>query len=363
MDTAASKVATNPRTPDGERLNALLGRMVGELGAIATGALVVLGDRLGLYKAMASGERLSSAELARRTGTTERYVREWLSAQAAAGFVDYDDASNLFLLNPEQAAVFADENSPASMAGAFEVMSSFWLDEPKIEEAFRTGRGVGWHDHSRCLFRGTERFFRPAYNTNLVGSWLPALDGVIEKLERGATVADVGCGHGSSTVVMALAFPNSQFVGFDYHAPSVERAREAAHDAGCAANTRFEVAHAKNFEGRFDLVTFFDCLHDMGDPVGAAEHVHRTLAPGGTWMIVEPFAHDRLRDNLNPVGRIYYAGSTMVCTPCSLSQEVGLGLGAQAGELRLRQVVTGGGFKRMRRAAETPFNIVYEARH
>jgi SAM-dependent methyltransferase len=362
MDTTASKVQTNRRVPDAERLNAFLGRMVGELGAIATGALVVLGDRLGLYKAMAGGERLSSAELARRTGTTERYVREWLSAQAAAGYVDYDDASNMFYLNPEQATVFADEDSPASMAGAFEVMSSLWLDEAKIAEAFRTGRGVGWHEHSKCLFRGTERFFRPGYNANLVASWLPALDGVVEKLERGATVADVGCGHGSSTIVMASAFPNSRFIGFDYHAASVERAREAAQEAGVSANTRFEVAHAKNFEGRFDLVAFFDCLHDMGDPMGAAEQVHSVLVPDGTWMIVEPFAHDRLRDNLNPVGRIYYAGSTMVCTPCSLSQEVGLGLGAQAGELRLRQVIAAGGFNRMRRAAETPFNIVYEAR-
>jgi SAM-dependent methyltransferase len=363
MDTAASKLQTNRPAPDAERLNTFLGRMVGELGAIATGALVVLGDRLGLYKAMASGERLSSAELARRTGTTERYVREWLCAQAAAGYVEYDDASNLFYLNPEQATVFGDEDSPASMAGAFEVMSSLWLDEAKIADAFRTGRGVGWHEHSKCLFRGTERFFRPSYNANLVDSWLPALDGVVEKLERGATIADVGCGHGSSTIVMASAFPNSRFIGFDYHAPSIERARDAANEAGVSANTSFEVAHAKNFEGRFDLVAFFDCLHDMGDPVGAAEHVHSVLVPDGTWMIVEPFAHDRLRDNLNPVGRIYYAGSTMVCTPCSLSQEVGLGLGSQAGELRLRQVVTAAGFKRMRRAAETPFNIVYEARH
>jgi len=363
MDTAASKEPTNPRSPDAERLNTFLGRMVGELGAIATGALVVLGDRLGLYQAMASGERLSSAELARRTGTTERYVREWLSAQAAAGYVEYDDAGNLFYLNPEQAAVFADEDSPAAMVGAFEAISSLWLDEPRIAEAFRSGRGVGWHEHSKCLFRGTERFFRPGYNANLLSSWLPALDGVVEKLERGATVADVGCGHGSSTILMAGAFPKSQFIGFDYHAPSIERAREAAQEAEVSANTRFEVAHAKNFEGRFDLVAFFDCLHDMGDPVGAAEHVRSVLAPDGIWMIVEPFAHDRLRDNLNPVGRIFYAGSTMICTPCSLSQEVGLGLGAQAGELRLRQVVTAGGFKRMRRASETPFNIVFEARH
>jgi SAM-dependent methyltransferase len=352
---------TTLTAPDTDRLNALLGRMVGELGAIATGALVLLGDRLGLYKAMAGGEKLSPAELARRTGTHERYVREWLSAQAAAGYVDYDDRSNLFSLNAEQAAVFADEDSPAAMCGAFEVLSSFWLDEPKVAEAFRTGRGVPWHDHSKCLFRGTERFFRPGYNANLVSSWLPALEGVVAKLERGAMVADVGCGHGSSTLVMARAFPASQFVGFDYHAASVECARELAADAGLQ-NVRFEVADAKNFEGRYDLVAFFDCLHDMGDPVGAAAHVRQRLTPDGCWMIVEPFAHDRLRENLNPVGRIYYAGSTMVCTPCSLSQEVGLALGAQAGELRLRQVVTAGGFKRMRRATETPFNLVFEAR-
>lgn len=355
-------VTSSTSAPDAERLNAFLGRMVGDLGAIATGALVVLGDRLGLYRAMRGGDKLSSAELARRTGTHERYVREWLAAQAAAGYVDYDDATNLFFLNPEQAAVFSDEDSPAAMAGAFEVLSSFWLDEAKVAEAFRHGRGLGWHDHSKCLFRGTERFFRPGYNANLVSTWLPALDGVVERLQRGATVADVGCGHGSSTVVMARAFPNSRFIGFDYHRASIECAREAAAAAGVVANTSFEVADAKSFPGRYDLVTFFDCLHDLGDPVGAAAHVREALEPEGSWMIVEPFAHDRLRDNLNPVGRIYYAGSTLVCTPCSLSQEVGLGLGAQAGELRLRQVVAAGGFSRMRRATETPFNLVFQAR-
>lgn len=353
---------TLDRTPDTDRLNSFLGRMVGDLGAIATGALVVLGDRLGFYAAMRDGSRFTSAELARRTGTHERYVREWLAAQAAAGYVDYDDDANAFHLNPEQAAVFADDASPASMAGAFEVLASLWLDEPKVAEAFRSGRGVAWHDHSRCLFRGTERFFRPGYNANLVSQWLPALDGVVAKLERGATVADVGCGHGSSTLVMARAFPNSQFVGFDYHPESIEAAREAARDMGVGANTRFEVADARSFPGRYDLVTFFDCLHDMGDPVGAATHVRESLSPDGTWMLVEPYANDRLRDNLNPVGRIYYAASTLICTPCSLSQDVGLGLGAQAGEMRLRQVVTAGGFGRMRRAAETPFNIVLEAR-
>jgi 2-polyprenyl-3-methyl-5-hydroxy-6-metoxy-1,4-benzoquinol methylase len=354
--------ALPPAAIDSGKLDAFLGRMVGDLGAIATGALVLLGDRLGLYAALAEAGRTSPAELARRTGTRERYVREWLAAQAAAGYVSYDDEANLFYLSPEQAAVFADEASPAAMAGAFEVMATLWLDEPKVAEAFRTGRGVGWHEHSTCLFRGTERFFRPGYNANLVSSWLPALEGVTAKLERGATVADVGCGHGSSTIVMAKAFPQSSFVGFDYHAPSIERARAAAAEAGVSANTRFEVAAAKDFPGRYDLVAFFDCLHDMGDPVGAATRVRESLNADGSWMIVEPFAHDRLFDNLNPIGRIYYAASTMICTPASLAQDVGLGLGAQAGELRLRQVVTSGGFRRMRRAAETPFNIVYEAR-
>jgi SAM-dependent methyltransferase len=351
--------AARPADPD--KLNAFLGRMVGDLGAIASGALVLLGDRLGLFRAMQSGEPVTPEQLAQRTDTHERYVREWLAAQAASGYVDYDGAAGTFSLNPEQAAVFADEGSPASMAGAFEVLASLWLDEPKVAEAFRHGRGLGWHEHSQCLFRGTERFFRPGYNANLVSAWLPALDGVVAKLERGARVADVGCGHGASTIVMARAFPNSQFIGFDYHAPSVQAAAKAAHDAGLT-NVRFELAQAKSFPGRYDLVAFFDCLHDMGDPVGAATHVREALEPGGTWMIVEPYANDRLSDNLNPVGRIYYAASTMVCTPCSLAQEVGLALGAQAGEERLRRVVADGGFSRLRRAAETPFNIVLEAR-
>lgn len=258
--------------------------------------------------------------------------------------------------------MFADEDSPAFMAGAFEFLSALWLDEEKVRQAFQSGNGVGWHDHSACLFRGTERFFRPGYNANLIDSWLPALEGVVEKLERGVDVADVGCGHGASTVLMAQAFPNSRFVGFDYHAPSIERARKAAEVAGVGVNTRFDVAAAKSYPGTYDLVTFFDCLHDMGDPTGAATHVHGSLKPDGTWMIVEPFAHDHLAANLNPVGRVYYAASTFVCTPASVSQEVGLALGAQPGEARLRKVVTGGGFKRLRRAAETPFNMVLEAR-
>ncbi|WP_254073044.1 class I SAM-dependent methyltransferase [Acidisphaera sp. S103] len=350
------------QSPDQDKLNTLLGRMVGDLGAVATGALVVLGDRLGLFKAMQEGGKLTAAELAARSGTHERYVREWLSAQAAAGYVEYDAGADRFHLTPEQALVFADEDSPAFMAGAFEVLSSLWIDEPKVSEAFRTGKGLGWHDHSACLFRGTERFFRPGYNANLIGSWLPALDGVVAKLENGARVADVGCGHGASTVLMAKAFPKSHFTGFDYHAPSVDRARKAAEEAGVSGNTKFEIAQAKTYPGTYDLVAFFDCLHDMGDPSGAATHVKESLSPDGTWMIVEPFAHDHLSANLNPVGRVYYAASTMICTPASLSQEVGLGLGAQAGEFRLRQVITAGGFTRFRRAAETPFNMVLEAR-
>jgi SAM-dependent methyltransferase len=344
-----------------EKLDAFLGKMVGDLGAVATGALVLLGDRLGLYSAMRDGPA-TAAELAKLTGTLERYIREWLSSQAAAGYVEYDDKTDRFSLNPEQAMVFADEDNPAFMGGAFEVLSSLWLDEPKIADAFKSGNGVGWHEHSACLFRGTERFFRAGYYANLVSAWLPALEGVVEKLQRGAAVADVGCGHGASTVLMARAFPNSRFTGFDYHPASIDSARKAAAAAGVSGNTRFEVAPAKSYPGSYDLVAFFDCLHDMGDPAGAASYVRKTLKTDGTWMIVEPFAHDRLADNLNPVGRVYYAASTMICTPASLSQEVGAGLGAQAGETRIRQVVTSGGFSRFRRAAETPFNMIFEAR-
>ena len=348
--------------PNQEKLDALLGKMVGDLGAITTGAAVLLGDRLGLFSAMSEGGRMTAAQLAAKTDTQERLVREWLSAQAAAGYIEYDEATDSFYLSPEQEQVFVNEDSPAFMAGAFEVVSTLWLDEEKVRQAFRSGKGLGWHDHSTCLFRGTERFFRPGYNANLIGSWLPALDGVVEKLEQGADVADVGCGHGASTVLMAKAFPNSRFVGFDYHAPSIERARTSAKEAGVAGNARFEVATAKDFPGTYDLIAFFDCLHDMGDPAGAAKHVRQALKPDGTWMIVEPFANDQLSANLNPVGRIYYAASTFICTPASLSQEVGLGLGAQAGEAKLRKVVTSGGFTRFRRATETPFNMVLEAR-
>ncbi len=347
---------------DEAKLNEFVGKMVGDMGAAMTAALMLIGDRLGLYKELAVA-RLTSTELAQRTGTTERYVREWLAAQAAAGYVEMDPDGQHFSLTPEQTMVFANESSPVFMPGFGDVIQSLWRDEPKITEAFKTGKGVGWHEHDACLFRGTERFFRPGYAANLVGSWLPALEGVVEKLTRGGRVADVGCGHGSSTIIMAQAFPKSQFIGFDYHGPSIERAIQAAKDAGVGDRIRFETASAKSFPGAdYDLVTFFDCLHDMGDPVGAARHVRQTLAADGTWMVVEPFAHDRLQDNMNPVGRIFYAASTMVCTPASLSQEVGLGLGAQAGEGRLRKVITDGGFTRFRRATQTPFNLVLEAR-
>jgi SAM-dependent methyltransferase len=336
--------------------------MLGDMGAAMSAVLMLVGDKLGLYKELAA-EHLTSAELARRTGTTERYVREWLAAQAAAGYVEIDPDAGVYWLTPEQAMVFANEGSPVFMPGFGDVIQSVWRDEPKVTDAFRTGAGVGWHEHDACLFRGTERFFRPGYAAFLVNSWLPALDGVVDKLRAGARVADVGCGHGASTVIMAEAFPNSTFVGYDYHGPSVEKAREKAAAAGLGDRVSFEVAAAKTYPGQgYDLVTFFDCLHDMGDPVGAARHVRDSLAADGTWMVVEPFAHDNLKDNLNPIGRIFYAASTMVCTPASLSQEVGLGLGAQAGEARLRGVITEGGFSRFRRATETPFNLVLEAR-
>ena len=348
---------------DQAKLNEFMGKMLNDMGAAASGALVVIGDKLGLYKALAEGGPLTPAQLAAKTGTAERYVKEWLAAQAAAGYVEFQPAAGTYSLSAEQAMALADEKSPAFVAGAYDVIASMFKDEPKISDAFKSGRGVGWHEHSPCLFRGTERFFRPGYAANLVQNWLPALEGVREKLERGVTVADVGCGHGSSTIVMAKAFPKSKFIGFDYHAPSVERARQAAREAGVESQCTFEIASAKTYPGAgFDLVTFFDCLHDMGDPVGASRHVRQSLAADGTWMIVEPFAQDDVQGNLNPVGRIFYAASTMICVPASLSQEIGLALGAQAGETRLKQVVTSGGFTRFRRATETPFNLVLEAR-
>ncbi|MGO8081415.1 class I SAM-dependent methyltransferase [Rhizobium leguminosarum] len=351
------------REPDMQKLDALVGRLVGDVGAAMSGALVVLGDQVGIYKAMADGTPMSVQDLAKKTGIKERYLREWLSAQAAADYVAYDEKTDRFSLTPEQAMVFAEENSPAFFVGAFEVVQSMWMDEPKVADAFRTGKGLGWHEHSTCLFRGTERFFRPGYNSHLVNEWIPALGGVEEKLKAGASVADVGCGHGASTILMAQAYPASRFTGFDYHGPSIERAKAAAKDAGVADRVTFQQGSAAEFPGRgYDMVAMFDCLHDMGDPVGAGRHVKDTLGPNGTWLIVEPFAHDHLKDNLNPVGRVYYGASTMICTPASLSQEVGLGLGAQAGEMKLRKVALDAGFTHFRRATETPFNMVFEVR-
>jgi len=344
------------------KLHEFLGKMVTEMGAAANGALIILGDKLGLYRSLAANGPMTSEQLAESTQTTERYVREWLSAQAASTYIEYDAVNDHFWMTPEQAAVFADEESPVLMTGAFYGISSMYHDEPKIEHAFKSGEGVSWGDHDSCLFCGTEKFFRPSYKANLIANWIPALDGVEEKLRKGAKVADIGCGHGVSTIVMAKAFPNSEFIGYDFHDKSIEHATALAKDAG-VDNISFKVATAKAFpEASYDFVTFFDCLHDMGDPVGACAHVKKALKPDGTCMIVEPFANDTLQENLNPVGRAFYAFSTMICTPSSISQEVGLGLGAQAGEKRLKEVVTSGGFTNFRRATETPFNLILEAR-
>ncbi len=355
---------TIPTTADQEKLHALLGRIVGDLGAAMNAALTIVGDQLGLYKALAASDCCTPEELAEKTGTQPRYVREWLCAQAAGGYVNYTPSSAKFSLSAEQAAALADESSPAFVPGGFQVAEAVMHAIPRAIENFKTGAGMAWGDHASCLFHGTERFFRASYLGNLTAAWLPALDGVVAKLEAGGKVADVGCGLGASTLLMAQAFPKSQFVGFDGHARSVELARQRAKDAGVGDRVRFEVAKATDFPGSgYDLVAHFDCLHDMGDPVGAARHVRRTLAPGGSWMLVEPFAADAIEDNLNPVGRVYYAASTMICVPASLADgRPGLALGAQAGETRLRRVVSEGGFSRFRRASETPFNIVFEAR-
>ena len=344
------------------KLNEFMGKFVGDLGAVMHAATVVVGDALGLYKALAE-KPATAEELAKRTGTDPRYLREWLSSQAASGYAMYDATTAQFSLSEEQAFALAIEGSPAFIPGAFQIAVAQFKAIPKITEALKTGTGLGWHEHDAALFHGTERFFRPGYAANLVGTWLPALNGVEAKLKAGAKVADVGCGHGASTIIMAEAYPHSRFTGYDYHEPSILHARETARKAGLGDRVKFEVASAKSYPGTgYDLVTVFDCLHDMGDPVGAASHVRQSLAKDGTWMIVEPFANDQLQDNLNPVGRIFYSASTFICTPASRSQEVGLCLGAQAGEKRLRSVVTEGGFATLRRAAETPFNLVFEAR-
>jgi len=347
---------------DETKLNAFMGRFVGDLGAVMHAATVVVGDQLGLYKRLAEGPA-DVETLAKRTETDPRYLREWLSAQAASGYVEYDPKTERFSLSEEQALALAQEGSPAFIPGAFQIAVAQFKAIPKMAQAMRTGLGLGWHEHDASLFHGTERFFRPGYAANLVSAWIPALEGVEARLKAGASVADVGCGHGASTVIMAQAYPESTFVGFDYHAPSIEHARAAARAAGVDDRVRFEVARAQDYPGGgYDLVAVFDCLHDMGDPVGAAAHVRSTLKDDGTWLIVEPYAKDRLEDNLNPVGRVFYSASTFICTPASRSQEVGACLGAQAGEQRLRDVVTKGGFRHFRRATETPFNLVLEAR-
>ncbi len=348
---------------DGDKLMAFVFRAVDEVGATLNAALVVLGDKLGLYRAMAGAGPLTPGELAARTGTTERYVREWLNAQAAGAYVEYDPVTERYILPPEQAVALTDSSSPAFLPGFFQIALGSVIDSPRIAEVARTGEGIGWHEHVHDVHEGCERFFRPGYNAHLMTEWLPALHGAVDKLERGGRVADVGCGHGASTVLMAEAFPASRFLGTDYHGGSIETARQRAEAAGIGDRVRFERAPASSFPGQdYDLVTMFDCLHDMGDPAGAATHVREVLADDGTWMIVEPAAGDKVEDNLNPVGRAYYAFSTLLCTPCSLSQEVGLALGAQAGEARIRQIVTGAGFSRFERVAATPFNNVYEAR-
>jgi SAM-dependent methyltransferase len=348
---------------DEAKLEAFMGQAVTDMGAIISAPLMLIGEKLGLYKAMAHAGPLSSEEVAKRSGAAERYVREWLRNQAAGGYVTYDEESDRYTLPDEQALALADEDSPFYILGLYDSIASIYADEDQIVEAFRSGKGMGWHEHDHRLFRGTERFFRPGYRGNLVPEWIPALDGVQEKLERGAKVADVGCGHGASTIIMAEAFPNSEFFGFDYHDASIVRAREAAREAGVGDRITFAVAAAKDYPGSgYDLVCVFDCLHDMGDPVGASTHVLETLADDGTWMIVEPFANDRVEENLNPVGRVFYGASTVICTPASLSQEVGLALGAQAGQARLTEVLKDGGFTRVRRATETPFNLILEAR-
>ncbi|MGB5356181.1 MAG: class I SAM-dependent methyltransferase [Eudoraea sp.] len=345
-----------------EKLHELLGKVVVEMGAAANGPLITIGDKLGLYTTLSESGPMTAKGLADATGTAERYIKEWLSAQAASGYVQFNSETNQFHMTPEQTMAFGDRNSPVFMTGAFYAITSLYHDEPKMTEAFKTGEGISWGNHNKCLYCGTEKFFSPSYEGNLIASWIPSLEGVVSKLEKGAKVADIGCGHAASTVIMAKAFPNSTFVGIDYHDKSIEEAKLRAKDADLK-NISFKVGTAKDFEDKdFDFITFFDCLHDMGDPVGACAHAKSALKEDGTCMIVEPFAMDSLKDNLNPVGRAFYAFSTQLCVPCSLNQEVGAALGAQAGEQKLKEAITAGGFSHFRRATETPFNLILEAR-
>ncbi|WP_158749181.1 trans-aconitate 2-methyltransferase [Acidobacterium sp. S8] len=354
---------TSVRALDPDKLNTLLHKAVVDMGAAMQSALIVIGDRLNLYRAMGDCAPVTAAELAQRTGTNERYVREWLNANAAGGYVEYDPATDTYAMTPEQSFAMAQDDSAVHLPGCYHMLASCMKDEEKLTDIFRTGKGFGWHEHEKGLFEGCERFFRPTYLANLTSSWIPSLNGVEEKLKAGARVADIGCGHGASTLLMAKTYPNSEFFGFDYHDASIEQAAKKAAEAGCADRVHFDVAPAKSFPGNgYDFVACFDCLHDMGDPTGAAAHVLQSLANNGTWMIVEPIAGDDIASNMNPIGRIYYSASTVFCVPASRSQEVGLGLGAQAGEKNIRKVVTDGGFTHFRRAAETPFNMVFEAR-
>lgn len=350
------------RQVDDDKLMAFVGQVIGDLGAVAQAPLVWIGDQLGLYRAMADGEPVTPAELAARTHTVERYVREWMASQAAGGYLAYD-GDGRYHLEPEQAVALTDENSPMCVLGGFESFTAATRIAPQLAAAFRSGEGVAWGEHDPHLFSGTARFFRPGYMANLVGSWLPALDGVVDKLTAGARVADVGCGFGHSTTLMADAFPNSTFTGFDSHAASIGAAEKMAANTGKAHHVDFQVATAKTFPGTgYDLITYFDCLHDMGDPAGALAHARSAVAADGTLMIVEPYAGDDVAQNLNPLGRLFYSVSTLVCTPASLSEEVGTALGAQAGEERLRGIAEQAGFGSFRRATETPFNMVLEAR-
>lgn len=343
------------------KLDAFKARLLPELGGAASMVIAMLGDKAGLFKAMAGAGALTSHQLAERTGCHERMVREWLNAMASAGWIDCDPYAPTYMLTPEQAAVFADEDSEHNLQGFFLSTASMIHDLDRTAEAFSTGAGVPWGDRHSCLFCGTERFFRPGYIANIVDKWIPALDGVQDKLEAGASFADVGCGYGISTVLLAEAFPNSTFVGYDFHGPSIDRARAKADEMGLT-NVRFAVAAAKGYPDRdFDVIAFFDCLHDMGDPVGAMAHARDALKPDGTVMLVEPFANDRLKDNMNPIGRLFYSGSTCVCTPASMSQEVGLALGAQAGPARLRAVAREAGFADLQTVMASDFNLVLQA--
>jgi SAM-dependent methyltransferase len=372
---SSTKTSSSQATIDNEKLQQFMGKVLSDFGGAASSVLVYIGDKLGLYKAMSDfGKPITSEELANSTGTSERYIREWLANQAAGGYLVYDSSSQRYTLPIEHAQALVNENSSAYVAGGFQVMMSLFRDEPKFLEVFKTGKGIAWGEHDKDLYQGTERFFRPAYTANLVSLWIPALDNgkVVQKLKQqggSVKVADIGCGHGISTILMAKAYPNCKFYGFDSHPASIEYARKKAKEEDLGEDRiQFEVASSTNYpapkdaEGGYDLIAFFDCLHDMEDPEGAAAHALSTLKkPDGTVMIVEPFANDKLEDNLNPVGRLFYAASTMVCVPASLSQN-GPALGAQAGEAGISKVMKAGGFKHFKRAAQTPFNIVYEAK-